>query len=117
MIAPTAIPVPAGAAGCPVEEGIALLAGRWRMMVLFRLAEGPERFAALRRALPPAGGRQVTHKVLTQALRSLEADGLVWREVARTVPPQVTYGLTVEGEALAPVFAALAAWRRGASPG
>ena len=110
---PAARPPP-GPPGCPVEEGITLLAGRWRMMVLFRLAEGPARFAALRRALGEAGGRPVTPKVLTQALRGLEADGLVWRRVAPTVPPQVTYGLTPEGEALAPVFAALAAWRRGA---
>ncbi len=98
---------------CPVEEGIAMLAGRWRLMVLFRLSDGPERFAALRRALPPVAGRPVTHKVLTQTLRALEADGLVWREVAATVPPQVTYGLTGAGSRLAPVFAAVAAWRRG----
>ena len=106
-------PGPAAAA-CPVEEGINLLAGRWRMLVLFRLSEGDARFAALRRALPPVGGRQVTPKVLTQTLRALEADGLVWRAVADTVPPQVTYGLTGTGRSLAPVFGALAAWRLGA---
>lgn len=86
------------------------------MLVLFRLAQGPERFAALRRALPTGGGRPITHKVLTQTLRGLEADGLIWRDVAHTVPPQVTYGLTDVGRDLAPVFAALAAWRSGEVP-
>lgn len=90
---------------CPVEGALRLLTGKWRLMVLFRLGEGPQRFNALQRALPP-----VTQKILTATLRGLEGDGLVWRQVEGTVPPHVTYGLTARGQALAPVFAALARW-------
>lgn len=97
---------------CPVEEALGLLQGKWRLLVLFRLQDGPLRFAALRRALPP-----VTQKVLTATLRGLERDGLLWRRVEGTVPPRVTYGLSPEAEALSPVFEALARWRMGRGGG
>lgn len=100
---------------CPVEGAVRLLTGKWRLLVIFHLLGGPRRFNALARDLRP-----VTQKVLTAALRGLEADGLAWRRVEGTVPPHVTYGLTERAEALRPVFDALAAWRRGdqaATPG
>lgn len=96
---------------CPVEQAMGLLSGKWRMPVLFRLAEGPRRFNALQRALPP-----VTQKVLTATLRGLEQDGLIWRDVAGTIPPRVTYGLTPRGAALGPVFDAMAQWRLARPP-
>lgn len=95
--------------GCPVEEALDLLAGKWRPLVIFRLLDGPQRFNALQRSLPP-----ITQKVLTATLRGLEADGLVWRRGEATVPPHVTYGVTDRARALAPVFDALAAWRLAA---
>lgn len=95
---------------CPVEDALRILTGKWRLMVLFRLGEGPQRFNALQRALTP-----VTQKVLTATLRGLEADGLVWRRSANTIPPEVTYGLTDRGADLAPVFDALGRWRLGGS--
>jgi len=97
-----------GPENCPVEEGVRLLTGKWRMLVLFRLEGGPMRFNALQRSLAP-----VTQKVLTATLRGLEADGLVWRRSAGSVPPSVEYGLTDEARSLAPVFVALAEWRLG----
>lgn len=96
--------------GCPVEEALRLLSGKWRLLALFRLGSGPVRFNALQRALAP-----VTQKVLTTTLRGLEGDGLIWRKVEATVPPNVTYGLTERGAALSPVFDALARWRLDAS--
>lgn len=96
-------------ADCPVERTLRLLSGRWRLLVLFRLGAGDMRWAALRRSLAP-----VTPRVLTATLRGLEADGLVWRRAEGTVPPVVTYGLTARGEALSPVFDAMARW--GAAP-
>ena len=91
---------------CPVSAALQMLTGKWRLLILFRLLEGPQRFNALQRALTP-----VTQKVLTAALRSLEEDGLVWRKSAMTVPPEVSYGLTPRGGALAPVFRALGDWQ------
>ena len=88
-----------------MERTLRLLDGRWRLMVIFRLAQGPVRWGALRRSLAP-----VTPRVLTATLRGLEDDGLVWRRSAGTVPPAVSYGLTERGAALSPVFDAMAAW-------
>jgi DNA-binding HxlR family transcriptional regulator len=96
--------------GCPVEDALRLLTGKWRLLVLFRLGQGQQRFNALQRALAP-----VTQKVLTTTLRGLEADGLIWRKSAESIPPEVTYGLTARGMELAPVFDALGQWRLGAS--
>ena len=96
---------------CPVLEALRILTGKWRLMILFRLGDGPQRFNALQRALSP-----VTQKVLTASLRGLETDGLVWRKSAMTIPPEVTYGLTARGAALAPVFDALGHWRMNAAP-
>jgi DNA-binding HxlR family transcriptional regulator len=90
---------------CPVERTLALLSGKWRLMVLFRLEEGAMRFNALQRSLPP-----ITQRVLTSTLRGLEADRLIWRKVLGTVPPHVSYGLTDKGRALAPVFKAMGKW-------
>ncbi|MFN3644096.1 MAG: winged helix-turn-helix transcriptional regulator [Gemmobacter sp.] len=100
--------LPYDAARCPVERTVALLSGKWRLMVLFRLGAGPVRFNALARSLAP-----ISQRVLTETLRGLEADGLVWRAVRATVPPHVDYGLTERGLALTPVFEALAAWGAG----
>jgi len=57
---------------CPVEEALRLLSGKWRLLVLFRLADEPYRFNALQRELAP-----ITQKVLTATLRGLESDGLI----------------------------------------
>jgi DNA-binding HxlR family transcriptional regulator len=101
-----------GPADCPVERTLDLLTGRWRLYVLFRLQQGDMRFNALHRSLAP-----VTPRVLTATLRDLEVAGLIWRQVAATVPPHVTYGLTARGRALAPVWDAMAAWQDNAKPG
>ncbi|MGR3433842.1 MAG: winged helix-turn-helix transcriptional regulator [Shimia sp.] len=88
---------------CPVETTLRTLSGKWTLFVLFTLAEGPMRFNALQRRLGA-----ITQRVLTATLRRLEEDGLVWRRSAGTVPPRVEYGLTEKGEALAPVWGAMA---------
>lgn len=95
-----------GRQNCPVEQTLALLSGKWRLMVLFRLGQGTMRFNALARSLSP-----VSQRVLAATLRRLEDDGLIWRRMHQSVPPHVEYGLTARGAALAPVFDAMAAWR------
>ena len=92
-------------ADCPVDRTLRLLGGRWRLLVLFNLGAGSVRWGQLRRKLTP-----ITPRVLTATLRSLEADGLVWRHSEGTIPPAVRYGLTARGVALDPVFHAMAAW-------
>jgi DNA-binding HxlR family transcriptional regulator len=78
---------------CPADPLLRLLWGQWKIHVLHVLgSQGPMRFGQIQRAL--AG---VSPKVLTQRLRELERDGLIWREQEATIPPKVTYGLTEMG--------------------
>lgn len=65
---------------------------KWAVLVLAALDDGPLRFSALRRRIDG-----VSEKMLSQTLRTLEADGFLDREVAPTTPPQVTYSLTALG--------------------
>lgn len=90
-----------------VEEAIALLGGRWKLLILFHLFGGQvQRYSDLERRIP-----QVSQKMLAQQLRQLEADGLVLRTVYPEVPPRVDYRLTAWGQALCPALDGLLHWR------
>ncbi len=89
--------------GCPMDALLRLLMGPWTTYILWVLrTEGPTRFGALKRHV--AG---VSAKMLTERLRLLEAAGIVSRDYAPTIPPQVTYALTARGRELSAVFASL----------
>ena len=90
---------------CPVEATIDLIDGKWKVVILYNLKDGPVRFNALRRGL--AG---VTQRMLTKQLRELEQDGLILRQVFAEVPPRVEYRLSPLGATMRPVFQALRAW-------
>jgi DNA-binding HxlR family transcriptional regulator len=81
--------------GCPVEDAIRLLGGRWRIVLIYHLLEGKRRFSDLRRAMP-----RISQRMLTLDLRALEKAGLVQRTIYPEVPPRVEYSLTAEGERL-----------------
>jgi DNA-binding HxlR family transcriptional regulator len=100
----------ADAIRCPAEHALGLIGGRWKVVILYRLFDGPLRFSELRRAIPG-----VTQKVLTQQLREMEADGLLTRKVYAQVPPKVEYTLTPLGKSLRPIVDAMCKWgsRRG----
>lgn len=78
---------------CPVRTVLDKVGDRWSMLLLAALSSGPMRFSALARAVP-----DISKRMLSQSLRSLEADGFVNRDVQGTVPPSVTYSLTPLGE-------------------
>lgn len=84
---------------------IDLIGGKWSMRVLWELMLEDRRYADLQRRV---GG--ISQKVLSSELRSLVGAGLVDREVASTIPPQVTYRITAEGRSLSQVFVALHQW-------
>lgn len=91
--------------GCPVEAALEIIGAKWKGGTLFHLLAGERRFSELRRLMP-----NVTQRILSKALRELEADGLLLRTVYPTVPPQVGYRLTEKGEALRPAILALRGW-------
>ncbi|MGB7161288.1 MAG: helix-turn-helix domain-containing protein [Tepidisphaeraceae bacterium] len=94
---------------CPAESTLDVIGGRWKILILYRLAGGCRRFSELKREL---GG--VTQKMLTQQLRQMQADGLVRRKVYAQVPPKVEYSLTARGRTLLPIVEAMCQWGKRA---
>ena len=81
---------------CAVSILMAVLSGPWTMYILWVLStNGPTRFGALKRCIDG-----ISTKVLTERLRMLEQEGILYRHYNPTVPPQVTYGLTLQGQEL-----------------
>ena len=88
---------------CPMEAILQLLMGPWTTYILYVLRDqGPQRFGALRRAVPG-----ISTRVLTERLRMLQSAGVIWREQTQTIPPAVTYGMTARGEELGTVLDSL----------
>jgi len=90
---------------CPMTLVQKLVAGKWKLILLWQLNGGKKRFNELRKLLP-----SVSQRILTQQLRDLERDGLVHREVFRVVPPRVEYSLTPMGRSFVPVMESMCAW-------
>ncbi len=97
---------------CPAEAALDLVSGRWKLLVIYWLLQGEQRFNALQRHL---GG--ITHRTLTRQLREMERDGLVERRDYDETPPRVDYRLTARGKSLQPVLQAMDDWavRNGAA--
>ncbi|MGW2208515.1 winged helix-turn-helix transcriptional regulator [Streptomyces sp. NPDC001781] len=83
---------------------------RWGTLVLIELLDRSYRFGELRRAVGRWGGREVSEKMLTQTLQTLERDGLVDRDAKPVIPPRVDYSLTGLGREAAERVRALAVW-------
>jgi DNA-binding HxlR family transcriptional regulator len=90
---------------CPIEVGVAVAGGDWKLTAVSKLVVGPLRFGELQRAVGP-----VSAKTLTRQLRALEEDGVVIRTIYPEVPPRVTYELTDAGMALAEIADQLGQW-------
>jgi DNA-binding HxlR family transcriptional regulator len=92
-------------ATCPVAQAVAVLDGKWTILIIRDLLGGVRRFSDLRDSL--AG---ISPKTLTDRLRELEAEGILTRTIYAEIPPRVEYELTTAGHRLRPVLEALAAW-------
>jgi len=88
-----------------VETTLAVIGGKWKPLILWRLKNGVWRFGELQRLVPG-----VTRKMLTQHLRELERDGIVARKVYSEVPLKVEYSLTEYGRTLRPLLKELCDW-------
>ena len=90
----------------PFAYAISLINGKWKMHILFYLwHEDILRYNELKRRLG-----KVSHKMLSNQLKELEADGLVLRKEYPQVPPKVEYSLTDLGQSLMPVLNAVCKW-------
>jgi len=90
---------------CPTELTLAIIAGRWKVMVIYWLLKGERRFNELQRDLVT-----ITHRTLAKQLREMEASGLVERCDHGTIPPRVDYRLTPLGRSLKPILMAMHDW-------
>jgi DNA-binding HxlR family transcriptional regulator len=84
---------------CPMNLFQNLVAGKWKLLILWYLSYNVLRFSELKSMLPG-----VTQKMLTQQLRSLEEDNIIYRTVYPVVPPKVEYGLTDAGKKIIPIL-------------
>jgi DNA-binding HxlR family transcriptional regulator len=98
-------PNPVG--GCPLTAALAAIGGKWKLIIVYWLAESPKHFAALRREMPG-----ISQKVLTQQLRELAGDGVVRRQPKGAVPAPVEYSLTDYGRSLLPLVEGVRQWGR-----
>ena len=90
---------------CPVATTVSLIGSKWKLLILRNLLAGPWRFNELKKDLDG-----VSQKVLTDSLRSMEADGIITRTVYPEVPPRVEYALSELGESMRPIIRAMEAW-------
>jgi DNA-binding HxlR family transcriptional regulator len=77
---------------CPSRSALEHVTGRWGVLAMAALRDGPVRFNALRRRVDG-----VSEKMLAQTLHALERDGFVHRDAQPTIPPRVDYSLTPLG--------------------
>ena len=90
---------------CPTRQVLDLIADKWSVLIIRRLADGTLRFAQLRRSVDG-----ISQKVLTNILRSLERDGIVKRRIYASVPPKVEYSLTDLGRSLCSLVEGICGW-------
>lgn len=91
---------------CPVRDVLSRLGYKWSMLVLVTLhANGIMRFSDIQKTIG-----DISQRMLTVTLRSLETDGLIIRRVYAEVPPRVEYCLADTGKSLMPHIEALVAW-------
>jgi DNA-binding HxlR family transcriptional regulator len=95
-------------AACPARAVLEVLAEKWALLLIHRLAAGPARTSELRRKI---GG--ISEKMLIQTLRRLERNGFVARQAHAEVPPRVEYSLTPLGASLSGPITLLDQWVEG----
>lgn len=91
---------------CPIRDIISRISSKWAMLVLVTLhSNGTMRFNDIQKSIG-----EVSQRMLTVTLRSLEADGLIHRKVYPEVPPRVEYKLSERGKSLMPLLQSLIDW-------
>ena len=90
---------------CPVATTVQLIGNKWKLLILRNLRTRPWRFNELQKSL-----EGISQKVLTESLRSMEADGIIVRTVYAEVPPRVEYSLSELGDTMRPILDAMEKW-------
>jgi DNA-binding HxlR family transcriptional regulator len=93
---------------CPLTAALSAVGGKWKLIIIYWLAESPRQFGELRQLMP-----SVSQKVLAEQLRELMADDIAARERTGPIPAPVVYSLTEYGRSLVPLVEAVRQWGRG----
>ena len=91
---------------CPIRNILSRISDKWSILVIFTLEQtAVMRFGELQRAIP-----DISQKMLTVTLRTLEQDGIVNRRVYAQIPPKVEYSLSERGKSLMEILDQLCIW-------
>jgi DNA-binding HxlR family transcriptional regulator len=90
---------------CPVATTVQVIGNKWKLLIMRNLLVRPWRFNELKNSLTG-----ISQKVLTDCLRSMEADGIITRTVYPEVPPRVEYALSELGESMRPILESMQHW-------
>jgi DNA-binding HxlR family transcriptional regulator len=93
---------------CPLTAALAATGGKWKLIIIYWLAEGPRHFSGLRQEMSA-----ISQKVLAEQLRELVMDDIVRREETGASPAPVIYSLTDYGRSLIPLLEVVRNWGRG----
>lgn len=90
---------------CDVATTVQIIGNKWKLLIIRNLLQRPWRFNELKKNL-----EGISQKVLTDNLRSMEADGIIIRTVYPEVPPRVEYSLSDLGNTMRPILDAMETW-------
>jgi DNA-binding HxlR family transcriptional regulator len=90
---------------CGVVHFLNLIGGKWKVLIIYAISKGYNRFSLLKRESP-----FISKQMLVNQLRELEADKIIERTIFAEVPPKVEYKLTAYGESLLPVIKNIRDW-------
>ncbi len=92
---------------CPVSRCMRIIGGKWKIIILYALRNGTNRFGTLQKSI-----EDISKQMLTTQLRELEKDGIISREIFPEIPPRVEYTITPLGKTLFPIIEAMDKWGR-----
>lgn len=90
---------------CPVTATMGVIGGKWKLLILFLIRNGINRFGKMSLMI-----RTISKQMLTTQLREMENDGLIERKIFPEIPPRVEYYLTEKGTALLPITDLMRDW-------
>ncbi|WP_422083816.1 winged helix-turn-helix transcriptional regulator [Ulvibacterium sp.] len=96
---------------CTLVHTMNIIGNKWKPIIIYLLSNGSMRFGKLNALIPT-----ISKKVLTNQLKELENDGLLFRESFAEIPPRVEYSLTEKSIGLLPALKQLSEWADKAYP-
>lgn len=90
---------------CPVTRCMKVIGGKWKIIILYAVQNGANRFGLLQKTIP-----DISKQMLTTQLRELEKDKIISRTIFPEIPPRVEYDITPLGKTLFPIIEAMDKW-------